>query len=69
MSELINRFWSEKDDIFQTTGKITEEINKGLLPIVFLYIKSPLGTNTPSLSGLENFPQKILTVKNQHKCK
>ena len=27
-----------------------------------------MGTTTPTLSGLEFFPQKILSVKNKHKC-
>ena len=46
------------DDIFDSIGKNTESINRGILPAVFLYTNSPLATPTAKISRLEIFPGK-----------
>ena len=40
-----------------------EKSLKGILLTVFPYTNSPLGTTTPTVSRLEIFPQKILSVE------
>ena len=66
MPKLRKRYWLETDDLFNTTGNKAEKITKSLLPTVFPYANSPLGTTTPTLSRLENFPRAANFVKNQH---
>ena len=63
MSKLNKRFWLETDVFFNITGKNNEKISKHILLTGFLYNNSQLGTNTPTLSRLENFPQRILFAK------
>ena len=63
MSKLNNRYWLETDDFFDSTGKNTEKIKKGILPTAFSHSKSSLGTNTPILWKPENFPKKITCCK------
>ena len=58
LSELDNRYWLETDDFFDSTGKNTRKFTRGILPTVVSHKKSQLGTNTPTLSRLEIFPQK-----------
>ena len=54
--------------LFINTGEHTEKISKDMLTTVFRNTNSPLGTTNPTLSKLEFFPQKTLSVKNQHRC-
>ena len=59
MSKLKKRYWLETDDSFITTGKNTEQFIRGILPTVFLYTNSTIGSTTPISSILE-----IFTLKN-----
>ena len=63
MSKLSNRYWLETDDFLNSSEKNTGKIDKSILPIVFLYANSPLGTNNPTLSRMEIFQQKITFCK------
>ena len=55
MPKLINRYLLETDDFSNNTRKNPENNCKGILPTVFLYTISPLGTTSPISSRLEIF--------------
>ena len=68
MSKLDTGFWSETDEFFLITEKIVRQFNKGILPTICLCTNSPLGTITPTISRWGLFPQKTLSVKDEHTC-
>ena len=47
-----------RNDLFNSTGKKTEIDDNGIMPKVFAFSNSPLGTTTSTLSRQEIFPQK-----------
>ena len=58
MSKLKIRLRLKIEDFFQSIGKNTENSVEGILPTVFIFANSPLGTTSQTLLRLEIFTQK-----------